>query len=68
MIRGKGAFEKLLRNIENSGHSHLSVNMVVNTLNYLSVDETIEFVRSYPNIRSISINFHNPFEGTEDLF
>lgn len=67
-IRGKGAFEKLVKNIEGSGHPDLSVNMVVNSINYSSVDKTIEFVKSNPYIKSISINFHNPYSGTEDLF
>ncbi len=67
-IRGKGAFEKLVKNIEGSGHPDLSVNMVVNSINYPSVDKTIEFVKSNPYVKSISINFHNPYPGTEDLF
>jgi len=67
-VRGKGVFEKLVKNIENSGHKDLSVNMVVNTINYESVDETIEFVKNNPYIKSISINFHNPYKGTEHMF
>ncbi len=66
-IRGKGVFEKLVKNIETSGHPDLSVNMVVNSQNYLSVDETIEFAKNNPHIKSISINFHTPYTGTEDL-
>lgn len=67
-VRGKGVFEKLVQNIESSEHSDLSVNMVVNAINYRSVDETIEFVKNNPHIKSISINFHTPYEGTEDMF
>ena len=67
-IRGEGAFEKLVANIEKAAHPHLSVNMVVNSLNYTSVEETIEFAKNHPNIEKISINFHTPYEGTEDLF
>lgn len=67
-IRGQGAFARLVKNIESSGHPELSVNMVVNSLNYTSVTETIEFVKNNPTIRSISVNFHTPFEGTEELF
>lgn len=66
-IRGEGSFEKLVKNIEKAAHSHLSVNMVVNSLNYSSVDETIEFAKNNPNIEKISINFHTPYEGTEYL-
>ncbi|MDR1516783.1 MAG: radical SAM protein [Dysgonamonadaceae bacterium] len=67
-IRGKGAFDKLVENIATAKHKELSVNMVVNTLNYTSVEETIEFAKNNPHIKSISINFHTPFEGSEDLF
>jgi len=66
-IRGEGSFEKLVANIEKAAHPHLSVNMVVNTLNYTSVDETIEFAKKHPNIEKISINFHTPYENTEHL-
>ncbi|MDR1758332.1 MAG: radical SAM protein [Bacteroidales bacterium] len=67
-IRGVGAFDRLLQNIATANHKALSVNMVVNALNYTSVEETIDFARENPCIKSISINFHTPFEGSEDLF
>jgi MoaA/NifB/PqqE/SkfB family radical SAM enzyme len=67
-IRGQGAFEKLVANIATCGHERLSANMVVNRLNFESVAETIEFVAASPYFRSISINFHTPFPGTEELF
>lgn len=66
-VRGKGTFARLEQNIATAHHKALSVNMVVNTLNYESVDETIEYVRNNPAIKSISINFHTPFPGTEFL-
>ena len=40
--------------------------MVVNTLNYQSVDETIEYAKNNPAIEMISINFP-PFPDTEYL-
>lgn len=67
-IRGKGAFERLVQNIATANHPSLSVNMVVNSLNYVSVEETIEFAKENPHIKSISINFHTPYPGTEYLF
>ena len=67
-IRGKGAFERVVQNIETANHPELSVNMVVNLLNYPSVEETIEFAKDSPHIKSISINFHTPYRGTEYLF
>jgi len=66
-IRGEGCFEKLVTNIEKAAHPHLSVNMVVNSLNYKSLDKTIEFAKNNPNIEKISINFHTPYQGTEYL-
>ncbi|MDR0501150.1 MAG: radical SAM protein [Coriobacteriales bacterium] len=67
-IRGDGAFQKLSQNIATCEHDHVCVNMVVNPLNYASVPETIEFAKENPYIKQISINFHTPFPGTEDLF
>lgn len=66
-IRGKGAFERLEKNITTARHPHLSVNMVINNLNYTSVEETIEYAEKNPHIRSISLNFHTPYPGTEYL-
>ncbi len=66
-VRGKGTFARLEKNIAECGHKHLSVNMVVNTLNYEAVDETIEYAKNNPAIEQIAINFHTPFEGTEYL-
>lgn len=66
-VRGKDTFARLEKNIASCGHKHLSVNMVVNTLNYQSVDETIEYAKNNPAIEMISINFHTPFPDTEYL-
>ena len=66
-IRGEGSFKKLVENIEKAAHPHLSVNMVVNTLNYTNVDDAIAFAEKNPKIEKISINFHTPYEGTEHL-
>jgi len=67
-IRGKGAFERLEKNIASANHPRLSVNMVINAKNYPSVEETIEYAKNNPNIQSISLNFHTPYPGTEYLF
>jgi MoaA/NifB/PqqE/SkfB family radical SAM enzyme len=66
-IRGEGSFDKLVKNIETSTHKSLNVNTVVNCRNYPSVEETIEFVKNNPYLKSISINFHTPFDGCETL-
>lgn len=67
-IRGPGAFERLKTHIDSSGHKALSVNMVINTLNHTCVREAIKFAEAHSAIKSISLNFHTPYEGTEDLF
>jgi len=67
-IRGKGAFERLVDNIATSGHPAVSVNMVINSRNYQSVTETIEFAKTNPHIQSISLNFHTPYGDTAGLF
>ncbi len=68
IIRGKGAFSRLTKNIDGQNHPDLSVNMVINTENYHAVADTIEFVRNHPKIKSISLNFHTPYPGSEALF
>lgn len=67
-IRGEGSFERLLKNIAITNYHKLSGNMVINSRNYNSVEETIEFVKNHPHIQSISLNFHTPYIGTEHLF
>ena len=67
-IRGKGVFERAVKHIEEARHPRISINMVINSRNYASVEETIEFAKNNPNIQAISLNFHNPYSGTEDLF
>lgn len=67
-IRGEGTFARLERNIRAAHLPHLSVNMVVNTVNYKGLEEAMEYVKSNSRyIEQISINFHTPFPGTESL-
>ncbi len=71
LIRGAGSFEKVVENIEKygqAGKKGLSVNMVINKLNFNSVEDTIKFAAKNPYIHSISLNFHMPYQGTESLF
>ena len=67
-IRGKGAFERLEKNIAQSGHPAVSVNMVVNKRNYTGVTRAIKYVKNNPYIRSFSLNFHTPTLGTGHLY
>lgn len=67
MVRGAGTFEKLDHTIRECGHPLLSINMAINRLNRNSVDETIRYAKENPAIKSISLNFHTPYPGTEAL-
>ena len=44
-IRGEGSFARLEENIRNSGFKHICVNMVVNALNYESLDAAMEYAK-----------------------
>ncbi len=66
-IRGEGTFARLEENIRRSHQKHICVNMVVNTINADSLDETMEYVKNNPYIEQISVNFHTPYPGTEHL-
>lgn len=67
-IRGHGAFSRLDRNIAQSDHKALSVNMTINNRNYGDVGNVVEYVESNPKLRQVSFSFHTPYEGTESLF
>lgn len=66
-IRGKGTFARLEQNVASCGCRRLSANMAINTLNCDSVAAAIEYVAQSPYFKSISLNFHTPFPGTEAL-
>ena len=66
-VRGAGTFARLEENIRKSGKKHICVNMVVNSLNWESLDAAMEYARSNEAIEQISINFHTPYPGTEYL-
>lgn len=66
-VRGEGTFARLEENIKNSGKRHICVNMVVNSLNWESLDLAMEYAKKNPAIEQISINFHTPYPGTEYL-
>lgn len=65
-IRGIGTFERLEKNIQQS-NLPVSVNMVLNNINYEALVPTLEYVKNNPHIKQISFNFHTPFSTTEDL-
>lgn len=66
-VRGKGTFKRLEENVATCGCNRLCANMAINTLNVGSVAAAIEYVKSSPYFKMISLNFHTPFQGTEYL-
>ncbi len=66
-IRGKGTFARLDHNIRLCRKSAVSINMAINRLNKDSVADTVRYAKKNPSIKSISLNFHTPFPGTESL-
>lgn len=66
-IRGKGTFERLEKNIAESGHPAVSVNMAINVLNAAGVEDAVKYAAENPFIDKISLNFHTPFPGSEAL-
>lgn len=66
-VRGPGAFERLERNVAASTHPFLNANMAINRLNYESVEEVVRYVTESPRFKYLSVNFHTPYPGTEDL-
>ena len=68
LIRGEGAYDLAMKNISESNYPHISVNFVANVLNWECLPEFIDTVSKVPNIRGISVSFHTPHAGTEDMF
>lgn len=66
-IRGENVFELAEENVEKSSHSNIRANMTVNSINYMDVEEVITFVKNSKKFVGVSINFHTPYPGTEDL-
>lgn len=66
-VRGEGTFARLEKNIAQSCHNAVSVNMAINVLNVDGVAEAIEYAANNPHIDKISLNFHTPFPGSEAM-
>lgn len=65
-IRGN-TFDTILQNVEEANESNICVYMAINNRNYKDIKELCELVKNTKNLKSISFNFHTPYEGTEDL-
>jgi len=67
-IRGKGSFDWLIENVEGSSHPRIYANMIINPLNYRVVEDVVKMVAQSKGFRAISMSFHTPHPGVEDLF
>lgn len=65
-IRGN-TFDTILHNISKANSSNICVYMSVNNVNYKDIEPLCKLVKETPNLKSISFNFHTPYEGTEFL-
>jgi MoaA/NifB/PqqE/SkfB family radical SAM enzyme len=66
-IRGEGTFAALDKNMRQSGHKALSINMTINRRNRGFIADTVQYAKDSPYIQSISLNFHTPYPGVESL-
>lgn len=67
-IRGKGCFDRVMENVENSSHPRIYANMTINALNKGEVEAVVKMIARNKSFKGISINFHIPYIGVEDLF
>lgn len=65
-IRGD-TFDTILHNVSKANSSNICVYMAVNNVNYRDIEPLCKLVKETPNLKSISFNFHTPYEGTEFL-
>ncbi len=66
-IREPGSFEKLVTNVSASSHPRLYANITLNGKNASFLEETVHAVEAIGRFRGISINFHTPYAGVENL-
>jgi Fe-coproporphyrin III synthase len=66
-IRGKGTFAKLKANVSACSHPRLYANLTLNKVNASFLEETVDEVEKIPAFRGISVNFHTPYPGVEEL-
>lgn len=66
LIRGD-TFDTILNNVSKANSSNICVYMAVNNMNYKDIEALCKLVKETPNLKSISFNFHTPYEGTEHL-
>ncbi|WP_432401496.1 radical SAM protein [Wukongibacter sp. M2B1] len=66
LIRGE-TYDTIIKNLSKANNSNICIYMAINKLNHLEIEGVGRLAKKHPNIRSISFNFHTPYEGTEYL-
>ena len=64
-IRGQDIFDKVIQNIESSGHPNLYVNTTINKLNWQEIPEMVKFLKG--KVKGVTIQFYYPYEKTDPL-
>lgn len=65
-IRGD-TYDTIMNNLDKANNSNICVYMAINKTNYTEVEEVGRLAKEHSNIKSISFNFHTPYNGTEYL-
>lgn len=66
-IRGEGSFATTMKNVRESPHKSIYLNMTINPLNYQDVEGVIRMAPEN-GFEGVSFSFHTPFKGTEQFF
>ena len=56
-----------MANLDASRHPRIYANLTVNRINHGEVEAVTRLVASHPRLAGLSINFHTPYPGVEDL-
>ncbi len=68
LIRGAGTFALVMKNLKETSHHGVNLNMTINRLNAGEVESVASIARDLPKVKGVSFNFHTPYPGVDDLF
>ncbi|NLI73945.1 MAG: radical SAM protein [Euryarchaeota archaeon] len=60
LMRGPGAYQKLMDNLSRTNHSNIFANITISKDNMNYLRETVEIVDKMPQLRGLMINFQTP--------
>lgn len=66
-IRGEGAFDTVMRNLETTRHSRVALNMTINRINAGEVEAVAGIASRLSTVYGVSFNFHTPYPGVEEI-